>query len=157
MELRPAEEADRPLLRAVYGSTREEELEPTGWTRAQKNAFLDHQFGAQDSYYKEHYEGATYDVIVVDGRPAGRLYVARWDDEIRIMDIALLPEFRGKGVGGRLLESLLREGADAGLPVSIHVESSNPALSLYRRLGFVEIEERVPYVLMRWSPGAGGL
>jgi ribosomal protein S18 acetylase RimI-like enzyme len=156
VELRPAEEADRPFLRAVYGSTREEELEPTGWTRAQKDAFLDHQFGAQDSYYKEHYEGATYDVIVVDGRPAGRLYVARWDDEIRIMDIALLPEFRGKGVGGRLLESLLREGADAGLPVSIHVESSNPALSLYRRLGFVEIEERVPYVLMRWSPEAGG-
>jgi ribosomal protein S18 acetylase RimI-like enzyme len=152
IELRPARDEDRDFLRAVYGSTREEELAPTGWTREQKDWFVAQQFDAQDTYYKQHYEGATYDVVLVDGRPAGRLYVARWDEEIRIMDVALLPSFRGQGVGGRLLAPLLREGADTGKTVSIHVEQSNRALSLYRRLGFVEVGEHGVYKLMRWTP-----
>ncbi len=151
VELRPAREDDAAFLRAVYGSTREEELEPTGWTRKQKDWFVDQQFGAQDTYYKQHYEGATYDVVVVDGEPAGRLYVARWEDEIRIMDIALLPPFRGQGIGERLLRPLLREGTETSKAVSIHVEQSNRAMSLYRRLGFVPVGEHGVYVLMRWT------
>lgn len=150
VELRPARDEDRSFLRAVYGSTREEELAPTGWTREQKDWFIAQQFDAQDAYYKEHYTGATYDVVIVDGEPAGRLYVARWEDEIRVMDIALLPSFRGLGIGSRLLEPLLAEAAAAGKTVSIHVERSNPAMSLYRRLGFVEAGEHGVYLLMRW-------
>ena len=152
VELRPARDEDRDFLRAVYGSTREEELAPTGWTREQKDWFIAQQFDAQDKYYKQHYEGATYDVVLVDGRPAGRLYVARWEDEIRIMDVALLPAFRGRGIGERLLERILREGAEAGKPVSIHVEQSNRAMALYRRLGFVEVGEHGVYKLMRRMP-----
>jgi ribosomal protein S18 acetylase RimI-like enzyme len=150
IQLRPARDEDRDFLRAVYGSTREEELAPTAWTREQKDWFVAQQFHAQDTYYKQHYDGATYDVVFVDGEPAGRLYVARWDDEIRIMDIALLPEFRGQGIGERLLAPLLREGAQAGKTVSIHVEQQNRAMSLYRRLGFVEAGEHGVYKLMRW-------
>lgn len=152
IELRAARDEDRDFLRAVYGSTREEELAPTGWTREQKDWFIGQQFDAQDTYYKQHYEGATYDVVLVDGEPAGRLYVVRWKDEIRIMDVALLPAFRGQGIGQRLLEPLLREGAEARKPVSIHVEQSNRAMSLYLRLGFVEVGEHGVYKLMRLSP-----
>jgi ribosomal protein S18 acetylase RimI-like enzyme len=152
IELRPARDEDRDFLRAVYGSTREEELAPTGWTREQKDWFIAQQFDAQDTYYKQHYTGATYDVVVVDGKPAGRLYVARWDDEIRIMDVALLPPFRGQGIGRRLLRPVLEEGAATGKTVSIHVEESNPAMSLYLRLGFVEVGEHGVYRLMRWTP-----
>lgn len=152
IELRPARDDDRDFLRAVYGSTREEELAPTGWTREQKDWFVAQQFDAQDTYYKKHYEGASYDVVVVDGEPAGRLYVARWDDEIRIMDITLLPPFRGQGIGESLLDPLLREGAESGKTVSIHVEESNRAMSLYLRLGFVEVGEHGVYKLMRWRP-----
>lgn len=152
IELRPAQEGDASFLRSVYGSTREEELAPTRWTREQKDSFIAQQFHAQDTYYKQHYEGATYDVVLVDGEPAGRLYVARWEQEIRIMDIALLPAFRARGIGERLLESLLREGAESGKTVSIHVEQSNRAMSLYLRLGFVEVGEHGIYRLMRWTP-----
>lgn len=143
---------DRPFLREVYASTRADELAFVPWTDEQKQMFTDQQFDAQDAYYRQHYEGAAYDVVLVDGEPAGRLYVARWDDEIRIMDIALLPAFRGRGIGRRLLEPLLREGAEAGKSVSVHVEQSNRAMSLYRRLGFVEIGEHGVYRLMRWTP-----
>ncbi|MDQ3914906.1 MAG: GNAT family N-acetyltransferase [Actinomycetota bacterium] len=152
IELRRVVPDDGAFLRAVYGSTRWDELEPTGWTDEQKHAFLDHQFEAQDVYYRENYEGATYDVIVIDGFPAGRLYVARWPEQIRIMDIALLPAARGKGVGTTLLRELQDEAAAEGKRLTIHVEHENPALRLYERLGFRRVEDRIPYVLMEWPP-----
>jgi ribosomal protein S18 acetylase RimI-like enzyme len=148
VELRDVVPADRPFLRDVYASTRWDELAPTGWTDAEKNAFLDQQFAAQDAHYTGNYEAVTYSVIVVDGFPAGRLYVARWPDEIRIVDVALLPSARGKGVGTSLLRELIDEAAAAGKRVTIHVERENPARRLYERLGFVRVEERGPYQLM---------
>ena len=93
--LRPARPEDREFLLSVYASTRTEELTPVPWTDEQKAAFLRMQFDAQDAHYRAHYEGATYEVIEVDGLPAGRLYVHRRPKEIRLVDIALLPRFRG--------------------------------------------------------------
>ncbi len=154
VELRPAEPADEPFLRDVYASTRADELARVDWTDEQKRAFTDQQFTAQDAYYREHYDGATYQVILVDGEPAGRLYVARWSDEIRIMDIAIVPEFRSAGVGTRLLKALQSEAATGGKSLSIHVEGFNPALRLYERLGFSAMEERGPYVFMEWRPAS---
>ena len=154
VELRPAEPADEPFLRDVYASTRADELTRVDWPDEQKRAFTDQQFTAQDAYYREHYEGASYDVILVDGEGAGRLYVARWPEEIRIMDIAILPEFRGAGVGTRLLTALQAEAAAGGRSLSIHVEGFNPARALYERLGFRAVEERGPYVFMEWRPDA---
>jgi ribosomal protein S18 acetylase RimI-like enzyme len=91
-------------------------------------------------------------VIEVDGTPAGRLYVHRREREIRLMDIALLPEFRGSGLGTALLSGLFAEAAAAGKTVTIHVEMYNPALRLYERLGFKKIGEHGVYHLMEWTP-----
>jgi ribosomal protein S18 acetylase RimI-like enzyme len=150
--LRPVSSSDRDFLLHVYASTREEELAPVPWTEAQKAAFIEQQFEAQDRHYREHYAGASLDVVEWDGAPAGRLYVARWTDEIRIIDIALLPEFRGRGIGTRLLRGLLDEAARARRRVSIHVEKHNPALRLYARLGFAPIADRGVYLLMEATP-----
>jgi len=122
------------------------------WSDAEKDAFLRHQFDAQDAHYREHYVGASFDVIEVDGEPVGRLYVARWEDEIRIMDIALLPEHRGRSVGTQILRGLLEEGALTGKRVSIHVEMNNPALRLYERLGFVQAAVHGVYLRLDASP-----
>jgi ribosomal protein S18 acetylase RimI-like enzyme len=116
------------------------------------SAFLEQQFSAQDAYYREHYTDTSYDVILAGEERAGRLYVARWEDEIRIVDIALLPDFRGRGLGTALLERLIAEADAAGKPLSIHVEMNNPARPLYERLGFVEAGEFGVYVLMRRAP-----
>ncbi len=89
--------------------------------------------------------------MLVDGQPAGRLYVARWDDEIRIVDIALLPGHRNGGIGTALLRDLMQEAEAAGTPVTIHVERFNPALGLYLRLGFTAIQDKGVHLLMRWS------
>src|ERR1051326_4825399 len=93
--LRPADESDEPFLRGLYGPLREDELRLVPGDDAQKDAFLRQQFEAQASWYQENDRGATLDFFVVDGEAAGRLYVHRGDREIRIVDIALLPEYRG--------------------------------------------------------------
>ena len=84
--------------------------------------------------------------------PVGRLYVARWQDEIRIVDIALLPPYRNTGLGTTILRDLLAEAAVAHKPVRIHVEKFNPALRLYERLGFVPIADKGVYLFMEWTP-----
>jgi ribosomal protein S18 acetylase RimI-like enzyme len=150
--LRPVGVDDREFLLRVYASTREEELRLVDWSDEQKATFVRQQFEAQDAYYREHYHAATFDVIEIDGEPAGRLYVARWDDEIRIVDIALLPEHRARGIGTSLLRELLEEAASSRKRLSIHVELNNPARRLYERLGFVSVEERGVYVLMEAAP-----
>ncbi len=148
--LRPARPEDRDLLLRVYASTRTQELAPVPWGEEQKQAFLKMQFDAQDKYYRENYPTAEFLVVEDEGVPAGRLYVDRWTDEVRLMDITLLPEHRGKGIGSRLLADLQAEARGAGKPLRIHVERMNPALGLYQRLGFKRVEDRGVYWLMEW-------
>jgi ribosomal protein S18 acetylase RimI-like enzyme len=100
--------------------------------------------------------GATFHVVLANGEPAGRLYVARWEEEIRVMDLAILPEYRGMGIGTRLLGEILAEGDAAGKKASIHVESFNPARRLYERLGFTAAGEQGVYVLMERLPQRAG-
>ena len=119
----------------------------------QKQAFVGMQFDAQDRHYRQHYPRATFDVIVVDGQPCGRLYVNRSAEEIRIIDISLLPAFRGKGIGTLLLTGLLDEATAAGSTVSIHVERFNPAMRLYIRLGFSVVGDEGVYLLMERPAG----
>ena len=122
------------------------------WDDSQKAAFLRMQFDAQDAWWHENYAGASFDVILVDGESAGRLYVHRGPSEIRIVDIALLPEHRGSGVGTRLLEELLAEGDAGAKSVTIHVERMNPALRLYERLGFSVAEDKGVYLFLSRAP-----
>lgn len=152
VRLRPATPDDRAFFREVYASTRAEELAATDWDDATKQAFVDHQFQAQSVHYEQHYVGATVDVVVVGGRPAGRLYVYRGPHEIRIVDIAILPGLRGSGAGTGLLTALRDEARESGRTLSIHVEKENRARSLYDRLGFVEVEERGAHWFMVWTP-----
>ena len=109
-------------------------------------------FRAQHDHYHRHYAGASFDVIEIDGEAAGRLYVARGESEARIVDVALLPAWRGQGVGTALLRGLMDEAAAAGKFVTIHVEQTNPAMRLYLRLGFEPVADHGIHRLLRWTP-----
>lgn len=150
--LRPETQADLECLYRLYASTRESEMALVPWSAAQKEAFLRMQFEAQRVHYTRYYPTASFQVIEVDGRFAGRLYLDRWKSEIRVVDIALLPEFRGQGAGSALLSEILAEGRSSGKAVTIHVEHNNPARRLYERLGFKLAEDKGVYLFMRWSP-----
>src|SRR5947207_962373 len=148
---RPKTHADRPFLSDLYASTRSEEMAMVPWTPEQKAEFLAMQFAAQWSHYEQYYPDADFLVVEAEGRPIGRIYIDRGPDEILLVDIALMPDQRGKGIGRQMMQELLDEAAAAGKNVVIHVERYNPALHLYQRLGFEPVGESGVYYEMRWS------
>jgi ribosomal protein S18 acetylase RimI-like enzyme len=145
--LRPAGDADRPLLLRVFAGTREREL--AFLPEAAREAFVAQQFAAQERAYRAQAPDARCDVVLRDGEPVGRLIVARGEREIRVVDIALLPEHRGAGVGTALLRRLLAEADADGAATTVHVALANPAQALYQRLGFVEVSRDGVYAAMR--------
>lgn len=149
---RPVAEGDLPFLKRVYRSTREDELQLTGWDEAFKETFIDQQFTAQHQYYREAYHDASFQLILLDGKEAGRLYVWESDRQIRIVDIALLPEFRNQGIGTTILRGLITKADTSGRILSIHVEAYNPALNLYKRLGFIQKDQTGIYFYMERPP-----
>lgn len=153
ISFRPIRPADERFLSRVYASTRAEEVaQVPDWTDEQRGQFLEMQFQAQHKFYQEQFTKAEFSIIRHRGQNIGRLYVDRRDDEIRLIDIALLPESRRHGFGGALLRGILQEARSTKKPVRIHVEKNNPALRLYYRLGFVNIEDQGVYFLMQWTP-----
>jgi len=148
--LRPITPEDDLFLAGLYASTRAAELLVTNWSDEEKALFCRMQFNAQTAHYRENYPGASFQVIERNGLAAGRLYVARWEKEIRIIDITLVPEHRGAGIGTKLLKELQAEAKAAEKPLTIHVERFNPAMQLYQRLGFQQVEDKGVYLLMEW-------
>lgn len=141
IKLRATQAADRDFLRSLYASTRVDELALVPWTDAQKEAFVEHQFAAQDQYYRQVYPDGRFTVIQVDGRPVGRWYVAELDAELRLVEVTIQPHDRGRGIGTQLVAALCAEADERGVPIRLHVEPWNPARRLYERFGFVPVGE----------------
>jgi ribosomal protein S18 acetylase RimI-like enzyme len=150
--LRPAVTADLPFLLEVYASSRTDELDRVDWAPGQREAFLEHQFSAQDVSYRGRYPDGDFLVIERAGHAIGRLYVGRLPGEIRVVDITLLPDHRGKGIGTTLIRGLMAEAAAGGSAVTLYVEAFNPAHRLYTRLGFERSAEHGVYELLEWRP-----
>lgn len=148
ISLRPVGEDDLEFLCRLYASTRTDELAVTGWDAAMIEHFLRMQFNLQHSQYFSSHPDASFDLVYIDAVPAGRLYVKRTGREIRVIDITLLPEFRAKGIGSRLMRELVAEADANGCIMSLHVEVNNPILPFYQSLGFREIELRGFYYYM---------
>lgn len=147
--LRGIDATDRAFLRKVYAGTRHDELAPLGWSPEQVDAFIDMQFEAQHGDYWRNYDTCRFMIVTCDDVDAGRIYVERRADELRVIDIAMLPGFRRRGIATGLFEDLFDEADAEGLAVRIHVEHENPAQRLYLRLGFAFIGEPGPiYRLM---------
>lgn len=150
---RPATPDDVGFLRYLYGTTREDEMRQVPWTDEQKKAFIDHQFSAQKWHYEDAYPECQFLVIEHEGTSIGRLYIDRGPKDIEIVDIALLPEYRGQGIGRVLLQEILDEGQATGKNVTIFVERFNPARHLYDRLGFEHVDDNGVYHHLVWKPG----
>jgi ribosomal protein S18 acetylase RimI-like enzyme len=165
VSFRPAAPEDESFLLEVYGSTRLEELALTNWDQHQRAAFLKMQLDAQHIHYRGQYPAAQYLIILLNEVRVGRLYMAETSDEVRILDITVVPQFRGAGIGSAIVRELMPMAAARGKPLGIYVESFNRSLGLFERLGFVKSGENGYSFLMRWSgeseaggqvSGAGG-
>lgn len=152
--LRPVQEADEELLLELYASTRTDEMALVPWDAAQKLAFVQMQFRAQQKHYQAYFPRAAHEMIEVEEQPVGRLYVDRRETEIRILDVTLLPQARGHGIGTQILLDLMKEADHRNQSCSIYVESFNRSLGLFQRLGFVKTEESGTSWLMEWRAGS---
>lgn len=151
--LRPETEDDIPFLMRLYGTTREEELKlAPDWSAEQKQAFIAQQFAAQRHHYRAYIADCAFDVIERHGEAVGRLYLQARPNRLHIVDIALLPERRGQGVGTAFMRALQEAARASGRGVGIMVETFNPALRLYRRLGFTQVADHDVYWEMEWMP-----
>jgi ribosomal protein S18 acetylase RimI-like enzyme len=146
----PVLSSDEPFLYQTFASTRAEEMALTGWNAGQQEAFLRMQYDAQRRSYQMQLPEAKYWVIRCDGSAAGRLILDRTAQEIHVVDIALLPEFRKRGIGSALMEAIIHEASHAAKTVRLHVERFNPAMPWYERLGFRVISSGPIYLEMVW-------
>jgi GNAT superfamily N-acetyltransferase len=153
--LRPVDIGDQDFLLRLYASTRADEMALVDWSAEQKAAFLLIQLQAQTAHYRTYYPHAEYLIIQHDdSMPLGRLIVDRASDSMLIVDIALLPEYRGAGIGTTIIQQLMAEAARAKFPIILRVELFNPAVRLYSRLGFVKTRAITMYHEMIWQPGS---
>jgi ribosomal protein S18 acetylase RimI-like enzyme len=152
ISLRPVTSEDEAFLFEVYASTRRDEILAWGWDREQQDVFLKMQFKAQHQSYELEDEGTDTKIILLEGKPVGRLIVNRTEDEIRLTDIALLTEYRSGGIGTILIKNLFDEATGAGKPVMLHVLKNNRAIRLYERLGFKTTGENGIHFQMQWVP-----
>lgn len=147
--IRPIRSEDFPFLQSLYALTRADEIAATGWPEAERHQFLLRQFELQHTYYQAHYANADFLLIEQGHRPIGRLYWRARGHSANLIDVSLLPEERGRGIGSALLTGITRDADEAGLPIGLHVEPGNPALHLYRRFGFEREADNGVYVKMR--------
>ena len=140
LSLRPVTPEDEAFLHSLYGSVRED---VQAWTcgEEESQAFLLMQYSMQDRFFRTNYPNADFTMIHDGGKCLGRIYVDRTPKEIRILDITLLPEYRGRGIGSMLLGWIIREAENARVPVRLMVERFSRARALYERLGFSIIED----------------
>src|SRR6266516_871212 len=150
--LRPIRKEDEPFLLALYASSRDEELSQAQWGEGQKELFVRWQFDLQRREYDARFPDSRYEVIMVDEEPAGRIWIGEDEEQIRLLDIALLPEFQRRGMGTLLLRRLIDEAARAKKPLRHMVfVLNNDAHRFYERLGFVVIEDLGAYKHMEWK------
>lgn len=151
INFRPIKPSDKPFLYRVYASTRPD-IAMLNTSGEEKTKLLRSQFKAQTFHFHTHFSDADFLLVLKGKQPIGRLYIHRRADEIRVIDIALLPEHRGQGIGTKLLVDILKEGRVADKPVRLHVEKYMSAIRFYERLGFVKIAEKDYHFLMECAP-----
>lgn len=145
---RAATEDDQPFLKELFASTRPQELAFFGANEDQKRAFVSMQF----SLLARSYPKAEHKIILAVDEPIGRTIIDRKSDELRLVDIALLPGFRNRGIGALLVQQLLDEGRERQLPIRLQVFKYGDAVRFYERLGFRLVEEDGSYLRMEWLP-----
>lgn len=149
VSLRALHSDDMAFIERLYAGSRAEEMSRSGWPAEHIASFLSQQFHAQHAYYQAHYSDGELLIIELDGQAIGRLYMFWGPTTLNLIDITLLPEFQGQGIGSALIEAQLRRADEQGLHVELFVESYNPAQRLYGRLGFYVCGDSGVYLKLR--------
>src|SRR5947208_16481521 len=150
ISFRAVTQADGEFLLKLYKSSRGDDLRGLGWSEDRISEFLEMQYEARQRLHENDYQNATDELVLLDGKPAGHLSIERREDEIRCVDIALLPEKRRAGIGTLLISRLQNEARGLSKPLRLQVIRFNRAVTLLERLGFLRTSESVTDFHMEW-------
>jgi ribosomal protein S18 acetylase RimI-like enzyme len=157
INFRPQDAADAKFLADLFVADRAEEFRWSGLDESQLALLLDQQQRAQDAHYRAQFPKADFSIVESGGECIGRLIVDKGTQAHHLVDIVLVPRFRGRGLGGKAVAGLLSQASQQNLPVRLHVKKGNPAQRLYERLGFVALEERGIHIYMECPPPSADL
>ncbi len=150
--LRALHSDDMAFIESLYAGSRAFEMSHSGWPAEQIAAFLSQQFNIQHAYYQTHYPDGEFLIVEQSGQAIGRLYLFWGQASLNLIDINLLPDYQGRGIGTALIEEQLRKVDKQGLGVDLFVEHHNPAMRLYERLGFHVNGDSGVYTRLRRDP-----
>ena len=155
LSLRPEREGDEAFRFQLFCESRPAEFALLQLEPAVLDQLMRFQFQAQTMTYRTNFPAARFDIIELDGVPIGRIVVARSGATLRIVDQAVVPAQRNRGLGTAIMRAVMDRAAQAGQTVRLKVASTNdPSMRLYLRLGFVPIETDPFYIEMKWPAGA---
>lgn len=150
VKLRVALPEEEDILYSLFVSTRKSEFAILEWDEQQIEGLLRMQYDAQKAFYQQQFPNAKYEIIMYEGLGIGRLITEIQQEAIRLIDIFIIPEYRGRGICTALLREFQHVAAELRLPIELNVLMGNPAQRLYERCGFVVTGEVVPHVMMAW-------
>jgi len=139
LALRPEVPTDTPFLRWLFASSRSSNFESALLSEEGLAQLLDMQFEAQRRHYARHYPKARSWLLVEVGEPVGRLIETSETDHLLLIDLAVAPSARRRGLATWMIGELAQKARADGLPLRCHVDPSNDALGLYTRLGFTKL------------------
>lgn len=147
---------DEPFSRSLYGITLRSQLpfEHSGLEEEQIEGIIDFQWGAQTLHYRTNYPHAEISIIEHEGEPVGRLLIIEFDDEVRLGDLMILPEYQNNGICTHIMRRYVELGLSTGRMIRLHVEKVNRAINLYQREKFVVVEDQSSHWLMEYRPEA---
>lgn len=149
--LRPEAADDLPFLRELHLSVRDGEVGFRDLNPTTRTAILQQQFEWQHAQYHAANPQGWFTIVMVDDRPAGRFYLARQAASLRVVDISLLPEYRGHGIGTQLMLNVRAESIRTGLPIRLSVVAGDPVGGFYKRLGFRVIGRDQVRLELEWK------
>jgi len=149
LSLRPAQAADEAFLFRLFGDT-QDHLSLLRSNEALWNVLVDVQYRGRKTTYETNYPAAEDFVLCRGGEAVGRLLINREVDCLRILDIAILADFRGQGIGSWAVRQWQLQAEEIGARIELSVNPANPARWLYERLGFRATDEDTMQVAMAW-------
>lgn len=145
---------DDAFLQELFFAVRAPEFQLAGLAGPMLTQLLEMQYRAQYTSYVANYPAAKNSIVWVDGERAGRMLVDQ-GDACHLIDIALLPQYRGRGIGTQVLQQMCVEARGAGKTVRLSVRPENPARRLYERLGFRATASDMTQIVMELALAEG--
>ncbi|MBN9671257.1 GNAT family N-acetyltransferase [Roseibium aggregatum] len=139
--LRPAVASDFSFCRTLYIETMFPLLEALGRLDCER----------AEKAFETYFDCNEIRLVMVEETVVGWIQVSEEPSRLNLDQIYLLPSYRNRGLGTLLIEDVMKNATAMEKPLHLSTVKGNPAISLYRRLGFTFFSEDETKIHMQWQ------